>query len=124
MANAPPRLALTSLAQRLRVTPVVLTGVRQTGKGTLAHELTPGNHCHLSLDDLDVMDLARRDPDALLDGQQHLMLDEVQRDPDLLNAVKRAVDRCREPGRKTLPCSANLLLIRQVPNHSPGEQVT
>ena len=114
MANALPRLALPSFAQRLRVTPVVLTGVRQTGKSTLAHELTPGNHCHLSLDDLDVMDLARRDPDALLDGEQHIALAEVQREHDLINAVKGAVDRRREPGRFLLTGSANLLLMRQV----------
>ena len=57
-----PRLVLPSLAQRLRVMPaVVVTGARQTGKSTLAHELTPGDRRYLSLDDLDVHDLARRD---------------------------------------------------------------
>ena len=114
MANALRRLVLPSLDQRLRATPVVLTGVRQTGKSTLAHELTPGDHCHLSLDDLNILDLVRREPDALLDGEQHIALAEVQREPDLLNAMKRAVDRRREPGRFLLIGSANLLLMRQV----------
>ena len=116
-----PRLVLPSLAQRLRVMPaVVVTGARQTGKSTLAHELTPGPRRYLSLDDLDVRDLARRDPDALLEGAQHITLDEVQREPDLLHAVKRSIDRRRVPGRFLLTGSANLLLMRQVSESLAG----
>ena len=116
-----PRLVLPSLAQRLRVMPaVVVTGARQTGKSTLAHELTPGPRRYLSLDDLDVRDLARRDPDALLEGDQHITLDEVQREPDLLHAVKRSIDRRRVPGRFLLTGSANLLLMRQVSESLAG----
>ena len=69
---------------------VIVTGARQTGKSTLAHELIPGDRLYLSLDDLDVQDLSRRDPDALLEGHRHITLYEVQREPDLLNAVKRS----------------------------------
>lgn len=121
LADPLPRLVLPSLAQRLRVMPaVIVTGARQTGKSTLAHELTPGDRRYLSLDDLHVQDLARRDPDALLDGDQHITLDEVQREPDLLNAVKRSIDRRREPGRFLLTGSANLLLMRQVSESLAG----
>ena len=116
-----PRLVLPSLAQRLRVMPaVVVTGARQTGKSTLAHDLTPGERRYLSLDDLDIQDLARRDPDALLEGDRPITLDEVQREPGLLNAVKRSVDRRREPGRFLLTGSANLLLMRQVSESLAG----
>ena len=116
-----PRLVLPSLAQRLRVMPaVVVTGARQTGKSTLAHELTPGDRRYLSLDDLDVQDLARRDPDALLEGDRYITLDEVQREPALLNAVKRSIDGRREPGRFLLTGSANLLLMRQVSESLAG----
>jgi len=116
-----PRLVLPSLAQRLRVMPaVIVTGARQTGKSTLAHDLTPGERRYLSLDDLDVQDLARRDPDALLEGDQHITLDEVQREPDVLNAVKRSIDRRRDPGRFLLTGSANLLLMRQVSESLAG----
>ena len=116
-----PRLVLPSLAQRLQVMPaVIVTGARQTGKSTLAYELTPGDRRYLSLDDLDVQDLARRDPDALLEGDRHITLDEVQREPDLLNAVKRSIDRRREPGRFLLTGSANLLLMRQVTESLAG----
>ena len=116
-----PRLVVPSLSQRLRVMPaVVVTGARQTGKSTLAHELTPANRRFLSLDDLDVLDLARRDPDALLTGDRHITLDEVQREPDLLHAVKRAIDRRREPGRFLLTGSANLLLMQRVSESLAG----
>lgn len=95
-----PRLVTRALDERLRVMPaVVVTGARQTGKSTLAVDLAPGNRRYLSLDDLDVVDTARRDPDALVGGIQPLTLDEVQREPDLLRAVKRAIDRKRTPGR-------------------------
>ena len=57
------RLLEKSLSERLRVMSAVLvTGARQTGKSTLARELTPGGRFR-SLDDLDVLDLARRDTD-------------------------------------------------------------
>ena len=99
---------------------VVVTGARQTGKSTLAQELTPGRRRFLSLDDLDPLDQARRDPEALLGGRQPVTIDEVQREPDLLRAVKRAIDRQRRPGRFLLTGSANLLLMRQVSESLAG----
>lgn len=117
-----PRLAASSLEDRLRVMPVVvLTGARQTGKSTLAQQLTPGSRRRfLSLDDLDAADAARRDPEALLGGVQPVTLDEVQRVPDLLHAVKRAIDRERQPGRFLLTGSANLLLMHRVSESLAG----
>jgi len=99
---------------------VVVTGARQTGKTTLAHELAPGARRYFSLDDLDVVDAARRDPEVLVGGGQPVTLDEVQRDPDLLRAVKRAIDRKRRPGQFLLTGSANLLLMRQVSESLAG----
>ena len=82
-----PRLAGPSLAERLRVMPAaVVTGARQTGKSTLARDKTLGDRRYVSLDDLDVIDAARRDPDALVGGDQPLTIDEVQRHPELLHA--------------------------------------
>ena len=116
-----PRLVVQSLRERLAAMPaVVVTGARQTGKSTLAREMTPVQHRLLSLDDLDVVDMARRDPDALLGGSQPVTLDEVQREPDLLRAVKRAIDRDRRAGRFLLTGSANLLLMRQVSESLAG----
>jgi predicted AAA+ superfamily ATPase len=107
--------------QRLRTMPaVVVTGARQTGKSTLAEVLTPGKRRYLSLDDLDVVELARRDPGALVGGAEPVTLDEVQREPDLLVAVKRAIDRRRRPGQFLLTGSANLLLMRGVSESLAG----
>jgi hypothetical protein len=110
-----------SLNARMRVMPaVVLTGARQTGKSTLVRELVPGRRRYLSLDDLDVQDAARRDPDALVGGSGPVTLDEVQREPELLRAVKVAIDRDRSPGRFLLTGSANLLLMRRVSESLAG----
>src|SRR6266853_1109698 len=116
-----PRLVGTALAERLRVMPaVVVTGARQTGKSTLVERLVPGKRHYASLDELDVLDAAQRDPEALVGGTGPVTLDEVQREPGLLRAVKRAIDRDRKPGRFLLTGSANLLLMRQVSESLAG----
>lgn len=116
-----PRLVADSLGRRLRVMPVVVvTGARQTGKSTLARELSPGQRRYLSLDDLDVLDAARHDPDVLVGGHELVTLDEVQRAPELLHAVKIAVDQRRVPGRFLLTGSANLLLMQRVSESLAG----
>ncbi|HMB70049.1 MAG TPA: ATP-binding protein [bacterium] len=99
---------------------VVVTGARQTGKYTLAEHLVPSRRRYASLDDLDVLDAARRDPEALVGGKGAVTLDEVQREPELLRAVKRAIDRDRKPGRFLLTGSANLLLMRRVSESLAG----
>ena len=98
----------------------VLTGARQTGKSTLAQELGGPTRRYRSLDDFGVLDAARRDPDSLLGSPEDMTLDEVQRAPDLLLAVKRMVDRERRPGRFLLTGSADLLLMRQVSESLAG----
>lgn len=116
-----PRLVGVALAERLRVMPaVVITGARQTGKSTFAEHLVPGERRYRSLDDLDVLDAARRDPEVLVGGSESVTLDEVQRAPELLQAVKRAIDRDRIAGRFLLTSSANLLLMRQVSESLAG----
>jgi predicted AAA+ superfamily ATPase len=116
-----PRMVSAALSDRLRAMPaVVVTGARQTGKSTLAEQLVPGERRYATLDDLDVLDAARRDPELLVGGSGPVTLDEVQREPALLRAVKRAIDRDRTPGRFLLTGSANLLLMRQVSESLAG----
>ena len=116
-----PRLVGTALSERLRVMPaVVVTGARQTGKSTLAEQLVPGARRYATLDDLDVLDAAQHDPEVLVGGPGPVTLDEVQRAPELLRAVKRAIDRDRKAGRFLLTGSANLLLMRQVSESLAG----
>lgn len=116
-----PRLAVPSLMERLGVMPaVVVTGARQTGKSTLVQELIPGPRRFYSLDDLDALDLARRNPGELLAGAGLVIIDEVQKAPDLLPEVKRAIDRDPRPGRFLLTGSANLLLMSQISESLAG----
>ena len=94
-----PRALRPTLEAVLRSFPVVVvTGSRQTGKSTLVQGLGEERR-YLTLDDLETLERAREQPDALVQGLGRLTLDEVQRSPDLLLAVKRAVDERRKPGR-------------------------
>ena len=122
MNSAPlPRHLQAALAERLRVMPaVVVIGARQTGKSTLVQDLIPGERRFLSLDDLDVADLARRDPAALIGGPAPVILDEIQREPELMLAVKRSIDRRRRPGQFLITGSANLLLMQRVSESLAG----
>ena len=119
-----PRFAADVLRRALEVSPVVvLMGARQTGKSTLVQsEPALADHLYLTLDDPDVRERARLAPDDLVRSAPHLTLDEVQREPDLLLAVKRAVDadRPRRNGRFVLTGSANLLLMRRVSESLAG----
>jgi len=109
-----PRLAGDRVRAHLATMPaVVLTGARQTGKSTLARSLVPSGR-YATLDDLDVRALAERDPTALVGGAGPIILDEVQRAPELLHTVKRAIDERRERGRYLLTGSANLLRLQRV----------
>jgi predicted AAA+ superfamily ATPase len=120
-----PRLQTSHLTSLLQNHPVViLQGARQTGKTTLAHTSPIGqNRTYLTLDDFEVMDIARRDPAALFIGRERITLDEVQRQPDLLLAIKVDVDQHRAPGRFLLTGSANLLLMEKIAESLAGRAV-
>ncbi len=119
-----PRAAGRRVEDALDVSPVVVVmGARQVGKSTLAQTLPVlGEYLYVTLDDLDALDQATADPDALVTRAPYLILDEVQRHPDLVLAIKRAVDRDRprRPGRFVLTGSANLLLMNRVSESLAG----
>jgi hypothetical protein len=99
----------------------VVTGARQTGKTTLVKSLGP-NRAFFTLDDVGTLDQAERHPDALLSSPP-VTLDEVQRTPPLLLAVKRAVDEHRRAGDFLLTGSANLLLMDRVADTLAGRSI-
>ena len=112
-----PRLLTPHLARAQKVMPVVvLTGARQTGKSTLVQMVGGEQRPYLTLETAAVLGLARSDPAAFVRQAETLAIDEIQRDPDLLLAIKTAVDndRPRVPGRFILTGSANLLLMKRV----------
>ncbi|MBI3098216.1 MAG: ATP-binding protein [Planctomycetes bacterium] len=103
---------------------VAVTGPRQAGKTTLVRSLPlADSRRYVTFDDLESLDRARRDPHGLVEGGEPLTLDEVQRVPDLLLAIKMAVDTRRRPGQFLLTGSANLLLMRQIAESLTGRAV-
>ena len=116
-----PRFAASLVATALADTPVVMiAGPRQCGKTTLARDLVPDKRDFLTMDDDTLLAAARSDPAGLLRGLGSVTIDEVQRAPDLLRAIKRQVNEDRKPGRFLLTGSANLLVLPQVSESLAG----
>jgi hypothetical protein len=112
------RYVQASVLRSLQHFPVVLlTGARQVGKSTLALDLIGKNWkaSYITLDDRAVLDGALRDPDGLISATPTpVVLDEIQRAPDLLRAIKRRVDREKAAGQYLLTGSANLMTLASV----------
>ena len=115
----------SALLHALKDNPVVLlNGARQTGKSTLVQHLGEKRpRSYESLDDLDTLELAGSNPEALVNREGQFSFDEVQRSPALLLAVKRAVDKRRIAGRFILTGSANLLLMKRISETLAGRAV-
>jgi predicted AAA+ superfamily ATPase len=115
------RFASELIATALEDTPVVLVaGPRQCGKTTLVQKLVSGNREFLTLDDDTVLAAARSDPAGLVRGLEESTIDEIQRAPDLLRAIKRSADEDRRAGRFLLTGSANLLTVPKVSESLAG----
>ena len=116
-----PRFAAELVTTALKDTPVVMvTGPRQCGKTTLVRDLIASNREFITLDDDTVLASARSDPTGLVRGLNRTTIDEVQRAPDLLRAIKRSVDDDRRAGRFLLTGSANILTLPQVSESLAG----
>jgi len=118
-----PRLAEKSLADALTDTPVVVVqGPRQCGKTTLARQV--GGRLgfeYVNLDD-DASRRAAQDDPAGFVGRlpERVIIDEVQRAPELFLPLKVEVDRRRVPGRFLLTGSTNVLLVPRVADSLAG----
>ena len=108
-ASLLPRSLAPVVQEALNDTPVVcLLGPRQSGKTTLARQLAP-DRAFVSLDEHNYYRTALADPAGFIaDLPDEATLDEVQRVPELLPAIKRAVDRDRRPGRFLLSGSLSI----------------
>ncbi|WP_252178193.1 ATP-binding protein [Endozoicomonas sp. 4G] len=116
-----PRYLQPKINEALQDTPVVcLLGARQVGKSTLCRELSP-ERAYLTFDDSSVLQAAKDDPAGFVQNlPEYVTLDEVQRVPELLFAIKAEVDRNRKPGRFLLTGSANLMLLPRVKESLAG----
>ncbi|MBT9291374.1 ATP-binding protein [Prosthecodimorpha staleyi] len=99
---------------------VLLTGPRQAGKTTLLRHLAGPERTYLTLDDIGTLAAARADPVGFLRGLDRAAIDEIQRAPDLILAIKEAVDRDPAPGRFLLTGSANLATVPAVADSLAG----
>jgi predicted AAA+ superfamily ATPase len=116
-----PRFIEPRLRDHLSDTRVVLlAGPRQAGKTTLAKKVAKPNAPFLTLDDPTMLDAAKRDPVAFVRGLDRATIDEIQRAPDLILAIKRSVDEDPRPGRFLLTGSANLLTLPRVADSLAG----
>ncbi len=79
---------------------VLLADPRQGGKTTLARQIATDNGLrYLTLDDELTLLSAREDPVGMIRSLDHAVIDEIQRAPKLLLAIKKSVDEDRRPGR-------------------------
>jgi hypothetical protein len=116
-----PRLVEPRLREALEDTRVVLlAGPRQAGKTTLARAVAARGMVFLSLDDATALAAARADPVGFIRGLDRAVVDEVQRAPGLLLAIKESVDADPRPGRFLLTGSADLMTLPRVADSLAG----
>jgi len=122
------RHARRCVVEALADTPVVvIQGARQVGKSTLAATIadaTPQSTM-LTLDDEPVRRAARVDPAGFIEALDGLVvIDEVQRAPELILAIKARIDRNRRAGSFLLTGSANLMNLRSIHDSLAGRAET
>jgi len=103
---------------------VLLAGPRQAGKTTLVRQVATRGMRYLTLDDELTLLAAREDPVGLIRGLDRAVIDEIQRAPQLLLAIKKSVDEDRRPGRFLLTGSANLMALPTVADSLAGRMET
>ena len=120
-ASAIARHVQTKIVTALQDTRVVLiVGPRQAGKTTLAKLHANSDRPYITLDDPATLAAARSDPAGFVRGLKRAVIDEVQRAPDLLLAIKESVDKDQAPGRFLLTGSTNLMALSVVADSLAG----
>jgi predicted AAA+ superfamily ATPase len=111
--------------EALTDTPVVLiVGPRRAGKTTLVRKMGGTGRTYITLDDQTTLDAAQSDPVGFIRGLDQAIIDEIQRAPDLLLAIKKTVDEDYRPGRFLLTGSANILTLPRVADSLAGRMET
>jgi uncharacterized protein len=111
----------TELAEAMGESRVVLVeGPRQAGKSTLVQRFADASRPYLTLDDANVLGAARADPIGFVRGLDRAVIDEIQRAPELMLAIKASVDRDPRPGRFLLTGSANVMSLPRIADSMAG----
>ena len=120
-----PRQLRKRVSESMLDTPVtLLVGPRQSGKTTLARQMAAAEMRYLTLDDELTLLSAKADPTGLIRSLDRAVIDEVQRAPALLLAIKKSVDEDRRPGRFLLTGSADLMALPTVADSLAGRMET
>src|SRR5216683_4558631 len=121
-----PRHAGPPVAEALADTRVVLVnGARQAGKSTLVRAIAGQQAAEWrDLDRPQDRQSALDDPVGFVSFDGLTVIDEIQRVPELLLAIKVAVDADPRPGRFLLTGSSRLLGLRDLPDTLPGRMET
>jgi predicted AAA+ superfamily ATPase len=116
-----PRQLEQRLDEAIADTPAVLiAGPRQAGKTTLARRRANHGMRYLTLDDELTLLSAQGDPAGMIRSLDRAVIDEIQRAPQLLLAIKKSIDEDRRPGRFLLTGSANLMTLPAVADSLAG----
>lgn len=102
---------------------VLIHGARQVGKSTLVKSLTESDYPakYITFDDSSVLSAAQNNPHDFISGySESLVIDEVQRVPEIFLAIKSYVDRNRKAGKFILTGSANVLLLPKISESLAG----
>lgn len=100
---------------------LILSGARQCGKTTLAKQIATEKSTFRTLDDVGLRQLAQSDPHNFVKhAGKLLIIDEIQRAPDLLSAIKLVVDQNTTPGQYLLTGSANIQSLPAVQESLAG----
>lgn len=111
--------------EALADTPVVLiVGPRRAGKTTLVKKMREAGRTYITLDDQTVLEAAQSDPAGFIRGLDRAIIDEIQRVPELLLAIKKTVDEDYRPGRFLLTGSANVLTLPRITDSLAGRMET
>jgi predicted AAA+ superfamily ATPase len=111
--------------EALSDTPVVLiVGPRRAGKTTLVRKMGEVGLTYITLDDQTVLAAAQSDPAGFIRGLDRAIIDEIQRAPDLMLAIKKTVDEDYRPGRFLLTGSANVLTLPRIADSLAGRMET
>jgi predicted AAA+ superfamily ATPase len=110
------RFAQTIIEAALANSPaVLLVGPRGIGKSELVFQFISKERRYVTLDNEGALDSARYDPTGFVRGLDSVIIDEMQRAPDLLLAIKQSVEDDPRPGRFLLTSSADIAQIQSLP---------
>ncbi len=114
-----PRIVLSQIHDAMKHFPVVLiTGARQVGKSTLALMVMDN---YITLDDITAYSSAKADPHSFIESlKKPIVIDEIQKVPELMNAIKIDVDRKRINGSYLLTGSANIMAYKDIADNLAG----